>query len=86
MKHLNKIVNQPAGVTRAVDSNSEEGDTEIIGEFGHIFKRNNREWRVSVVTDTFILGTATDAKMDDDGPVKADDIINVAGDFRINKR
>ncbi len=82
MKHLIKVLTP--NVTRGNGSSESNDDTEIIGEFGHVFKRNNREWRVSVITGTFILGTATDAKLDGDGPISSDDIIRVAGNFRID--
>ena len=80
VKHLSRILTP--NVTRGDDSSKSTDDTEIKGMFGHVFRRNNRDWRVSVITDTFIMGTATDAKLDGDGPISSDDIIRVAGNFR----
>lgn len=64
--------------TFRVDSNLKHGDTAIPMIIDHTFNRGGRKWRVSVVADTFVIGTAVDAQLDTRGePVRDSDIIKV---------
>lgn len=53
-------------------------DTNIPRKLDLTFNRDGRKWRVTAFTDTFVIGTAVDAKIDSHGePVRASDIIKV---------
>ena len=53
-------------------------DANIPGVIDHMFNRDGRTWRVTVVTDTFIIGTAIDAERDARGELINDyDIVKV---------
>ena len=53
-------------------------DTNIPNAIDHTFNRDGRKWRVTVVTGTFIIGTAIDAERDARGEVINDyDILKV---------
>ena len=73
------LLQMTPGVTRGIDSNLAPDDTDIPTAIGLEFNRNGRRWRVSVVVDTFIIGTAIDAVLDDHNePARESDIIRVA--------
>ncbi|MCH9712674.1 MAG: hypothetical protein K0U20_08640 [Proteobacteria bacterium] len=74
--------NKIPGVTRGIDSNTVPGDTEVVAAMDATFCRNGRTWRVTSVVDTFLVGTAIDAQLDDNGePVRESDIIRVVFDY-----
>jgi len=78
MKGLLKMQQKTPGVTRGIDSNRTSGDTAIPKALDHTFNRNGRKWRVSCLCDTFVIGTAVDAVLDDKGePSRESDIIRV---------
>ena len=53
-------------------------NTDPVATIDHTFNRNGRTWRVTVVTDTFIIGTAIDAERDARGELVNDyDILKV---------
>lgn len=55
-------------------------DTEVITTIDATFNRNGRTWRVTVVTDTFIIATATDAERD-----KRGDLVNSFDIIKVNR-
>ena len=79
MKNLTKERRCPSpGVTREWDYNLAPGETSIPLIIDHTFNRNGRKWRVTVVADTFVIGTAIDAQRDSNGEVSREtDIIRV---------
>ncbi|MCH9712683.1 MAG: hypothetical protein K0U20_08685 [Proteobacteria bacterium] len=53
-------------------------DAEVCPIMDTTFDRNGRTWRVTCVAGTFVIGTAVDAQLDDNGePSRESDIIRV---------
>ena len=53
-------------------------DTAIPQAIDHTFNRDGRKWRVSSLCDTFVIGTAVDAQLNERGePSRESDIIKV---------
>ena len=51
---------------------------DVPTKYGEEFDQDGRRWRVSVVTNTFIIATATDAVLDNHNEPKRDsDVIKV---------